>query len=102
MRQVSLFSVAIGIVFSVAIPTALATPTTVTVPGVPLPSGAPALPDLAVSGGGSLNIPPPPAPLPSPPVSGGSASLSGGVGGPGFVIQPTTITVDGGSLPGLP
>jgi hypothetical protein len=85
----------------------VASATTVVLPGVPLPAGVPALPDLTIAGGGSLAVPGVPTlPLPLPvtlpiPTSGGSLAVAGGVGG-AYVVKPTVITADGIDLPPLP
>lgn len=122
MERTHLISYATGIVLPCLASVAQATPTTITIPGVPLPSGAPELPALALAGSGSLTfptlptslpaLPALPAPLPSLPqlpvpagslpTDGGSLSVSGGIGGPGYVIQPLTITIDSAALPALP
>ena len=103
MKYTKILPAAAGLILASA--AQLASATAIVLPGVPLPAGVPALPDLTVSGGGSLALPSLPLPLPIPlpiPSSGGSVAVSGGVGGPAYVVKPTTIDVEGADLPGLP
>ena len=111
MKQWKLLPIAAGFALAAVVQIASAAPTVITLPGVALPAGAPALPDLTLVGGGALvapalpmlpALPVPALPVPSLPASGGSLFITGGVGGATYLIKPTTITADGLSLPGLP
>ena len=105
MTLTKLLPLAAGLVLAGAAQVASAT--TVVLPGVALPAGAPALPDLTLAGGGALGVPGLPSlPLPLPslpiPTSGGSLAIAGGLGGPSYVVKPTVIDAEGISLPALP
>jgi hypothetical protein len=109
MRFVKLLPVAAGLALAGVANIASAAPTVIALPGVALPAGVPALPDLTLGGGGALKIPgvpalPVPLPLPALPIptSGGSLAIAGGVGGPAYVVKPTVVVVDGVALPALP
>ena len=106
MTFTKLLPIAAGLALASAAQVASAT--VVVLPGIPLPAGAPALPDLTLAGGGALGVPGVPSlPIPLPitlpiPTSGGSLAVAGGVGGSAYVVKPTVIDAEGISLPALP
>ena len=106
MKYTKLLPVAAGLLLAGA--TQIASATVVVLPGIALPAGAPALPDLTLAGGGGLAVPGLPAlpvslPIALPiPTSGGSLTVAGGLGGPSYVVKPTTIDAEGIALPALP
>lgn len=114
MKYTRLLPVAAGMLLA----SQFASASTTVLPGVALPAGAPALPDLTLGVGGALAIPGVPSlpgvpglpaipglpgvPALPIPTSGGSLAVTGGIGGPAYVVKPTTITAEGVDLPALP
>ena len=101
MKFTKLLPIAAGLLLAGS--TQVASATTIVLPGLARPAALPALPDLKLAGGGSLTAPALPLPVSLPlPATGGALFVTGGVGGATHVVKPTTITVDGISLPALP